>query len=169
MNKENSKLVVVDMQEGFRYQELEAIIAEIRLAMDIFAGSVLFAKFINREDSLFHTQLNWEKMRDSSDTKLFSQFKDYEDSSFEHYTYSILNDDLRAIIEREGISRIYLAGVYTDVSIIGSAMDLFDEGIETFVISDACASLHGNRNHETAIESLTHILGDDHIISTDNL
>jgi nicotinamidase-related amidase len=117
MNKEKSKLVVVDMQEGFRYQESEAIIAEIRLAIDIFAGSLLFAKFINREDSLFHTQLNWEKMRDSSDTKLFSQFKDYEDSSFEHYTYSILNDDLRAIIEREGISRIYLAGVLTSASL----------------------------------------------------
>ena len=43
-------------------------------------------------------------------------------------------------------------------------MDLFDYGIETFVIEKACASLHGKNNHKYAIDSLKHILWKEHII-----
>ena len=48
-------------------------------------------------------------------------------------------------------------------------MDLFDEGIECFVVEDACHSLHGQDNHERALDSLSHIIGSDHIITSRKL
>ena len=48
-------------------------------------------------------------------------------------------------------------------------MDLFDNGLETFVIEDACNSLHGKLNHDSAISSLGHILGKKRILLTKDI
>ena len=43
-------------------------------------------------------------------------------------------------------------------------MDLFDYGVETFILEKTCASLHWQENHNCAIDSLKHILWKGNII-----
>ena len=52
---------------------------------------------------------------------------------------------------------------------MNAAMQFFDEGIETYIIEDACNSLHGKENHIFAIDSLKHILGEDHILKIEDI
>lgn len=84
---------------------------------------------------------------------------------FIHTQYSIFTEELFNFIKENRIDEIYLSGIYTDVSIIKAAMDAFDMNIKVKVVSDACASLHGENNHRYALDSLKHIIGKDNIVT----
>lgn len=162
-------LLVVDMQEGFRCEESESILTNLLSLRDVFDGKIIFSKFVNDTDSLFERQLGWSGLQEGIEQQLFCELASEKNTEITHNSYTILNDTLRAFMHSNAIKRVYLAGVYTDVCIIKAAMDLFDAGIAVFVIEDACASPHGKTSHDSAIDSLTHILSNEHIISTKDL
>jgi len=158
-------LLIIDMQEAFRTKESEQILPNILKLKKKFAPKVVFSKFVNKKGSLFEKQLNWTLFQKKEEQKLFSELQSPNSIELEHNGYTVLNSKLKKYIKENEIEKIYLAGVYTDVCIIKTAMDLFDAGIETFVIKNACASLHWKQNHSLAIDSLKHILWKEHIIN----
>ncbi len=162
-------LLIIDMQEGFRFTESEIILPNILKLRRSFQGKIVFLKFINEKNSLFERQLKWFKFQNKKDQELFSELQAMDNIQLEHNNYTVLNNKLREFIKENNITKIYLAGIYTDVCIIKTAMDLFDEEIKTFVIKDACNSLHGRNNHDSAIDSLKHILGEKQIILTEDI
>lgn len=159
-------LLIIDMQEGFRYPESEAILSNLLKLRKVFNGKIVFSKFVNDKGSLFERQLNWTKFQKDEDKKLFSELQASNSTEFEHNDYTVLNESVLSFIKDNKIKKVYLSGIYTDVCIIKTAMDLFDKGIKTFVIEDACNSLHGKNIHDSAIESLRHILGKKQILLT---
>ena len=162
-------LLMIDMQEGFRHTESETILPNLLKLKNSFKGKIVFSKFINNKNSLFEKQLDWTKFQNKNDKKLFSELQTSNNIELEHDTYTVLNKELKEFISKNKIAKVYLCGVYTDVCIIKTAMDLFDDEIETFVIEDACNSLHGKKNHDSAIDSLRHILGKKKILPTDDI
>lgn len=162
-------LLIIDMQEGFRYAESEAILPNLLKLRKSFKGKIVFSKFANDRGLLFGKQLNWKKFQREKDKKLFSELQALNDIEFEHNGYTVLNEDLIKFIKDNNITKVYLCGIYTDVCIIKTAMDLFDKKIKTFVIEDACNSLHGKDIHDSAIESLRHILSRKQILLTDDV
>jgi len=164
-----SLLLIIDMQEGFRHQRSENILPNLLKLKGSFKGKIVFSKFINKRNSLFEKQLNWIKFQNENDQKLFLELQASDNVELEHNTYTVLNDDLKKFIKTNNITKVYLVGIYTDVCVIKTAMDLFDNDIETFVVKDACNSLHGKNNHNLAIDSLEHILGKKQILLTDDV
>ncbi|MDD5625989.1 MAG: cysteine hydrolase [Patescibacteria group bacterium] len=162
-------LLIIDMQEGFRHAESESVLPNILKLIKSFKGKIVFSKFVNRKISLFEKQLGWFKFQNPEDQKLFLELQASDNIEFEHDTYTVLNNSLKEFIRKNTITKVFLCGIYTDVCIIKTAMDLFDNDIETFVIKDACNSLHGKKNHDSATDSLVHILGKKHILLTDNV
>jgi len=162
-------LLIIDMQEGFKYQESESILPNILKLKKIFNGKIVFSKFVNDKNSLFEKQLDWTKFQNSNDQKLFSELQASNNLEIQHNSYTVLNDELSGFLKKNKITKVYLAGIYTDVCIIKTAMDLFDNNIETFVIEDACNSLHGKTNHDSAIDSLKYILGKKQILLTNDV
>lgn len=163
----NKALIVIDMQEGFRYPETEAIIPKIIYEIDKFDGSKIFTQFFDVSGSLFETQLKWTKFQDEKNQKILKEFNKYEKIIFRHSGYSAITPELIDSLRKENISQVYLSGIYTDVSVLKSAMDLFDKGFEVFMLKNACASIHKNQNfdlHESGLKSISHIIGKDHII-----
>ena len=159
-------LLIIDMQEGFRAKESEKILPNILKLKKEFRGKIVFSKFINKKNSLFEKQLNWTKFQNKKEKKIFLELQFPNNKEIKHQKYTVLNNNLKNFIKKNKITRIYLTGIYTDVCIIKTAMDLFDKNIKTFVIKNACGSPHGKKNHNFAIDSLKHILGKKHIIST---
>jgi len=162
-------LLIIDMQNGFRYPESEAILPNLLKLKKSFKGKIVFSNFVNDKGSLFESQLKWTKFQNNEDKKLFSELQASTNTEFEHNGYTVLTETLLKVIKDRKITKVYLCGIYTDVCIIKTAMDLFDKGIETFVIADACNSLHGRSIHDSAIESLKHILGKKQILSTNDV
>lgn len=150
------------MQEGFRYKESEKIIPNVKKLISKFDGKIIFSCFKNK-NPLFEKQLNWTKFQNEEDVKVL---KELENTSpkFYHTGYTIVDKKITDFIKRNKIDKVYLCGVYTDASIIKTAMDLFDLGIDTFIIKNACASPNGDSNHKSSINSLERILGKNHVI-----
>jgi nicotinamidase-related amidase len=165
----NNLLLIIDLQEGFRHKESEAIIPKILKLKKCFAGKIVFTKFINKSGSLFEKQLDWQKFKTNKDQQLFAELRSKDNLELEHSSYTVLNDKLKKFIAKNKITTVYLCGIYTDVCVIKTAMDLFDFNIKTFVIKDATISLHGKNNHLSALNSLQHILGKQQIISTNKI
>ena len=168
INNMENLLLIIDTQEGFRYAESEAVLPNILKLRESFKGKIVFSKFTNDKNSLFEKQLNWTKFQSEKDKKLFSELQASNNIEFEHNGYTVLDENLVKFIKKNGTTKVYLCGIYTDVCIIKTAMDLFDKNIETFVIEDACNSLHGKSIHNSAIESLRHILGKKQILLTND-
>jgi len=162
-------LLIIDMQEGFRYAESEAILPNLLKLKKLFKGKIVFSRFVNNKNSLFEKQLKWTRFQNNKDKKLFLELRESNNIEVEHETYTVLNRKLKEFISKNKVKKVYLCGIYTDVSVIKTAMDLFDNDIETFVIEDACNSLHGKKNHDSAIDSLKHILGKKQILLTNNV
>lgn len=161
-------LMIIDMQEGFRYLESEKIIDNIKHLHSVFS-IIAMTKFIDRPGSIFEKQLNWTTLQSEEKQKLMSEFVNIKANVFNHTTYNPLTEDFRTFVIERGIDRVFIAGIYTDVSVLVSAMLLFDMGLEVFVVKDACNSVHKNQVnnlHMSAIESLTHVLGKDHVVET---
>ena len=162
-------LLIIDMQEGFRHTESETILPNLLKLKRSFDGKIVFSKFVNNKNSLFEKQLNWIEFQNDEDKKLFPELQTSDNIKLEHSTYTVLNKELKEFISKNKITKVYLCGIYTDVCIIKTAMDLFDNDLETFVIKDACSSLHGKKNHNSAIDSLKHIIGGKQILLTNNV
>ncbi len=159
-------LLVIDMQGGFRSVASEAIVENILALRRSFQGEVVFSKFINRNGSLFEKQLGWTGLQTKHDRALFSELEAPGNIEMEHDSYTVLTDVLIRFIREKNITTFYLCGIYTDVCVLKTAMDLFDRGYSVFVIADACSSFHGEQHHNSAIESLRHIIGEQHVLST---
>ena len=61
---------------------------------------------------------------------------------------------------------VFLAGFDTDGCVLATALDLFDQGIETFIIEPWCSSLGGQDMHDAAIKILNRSIGKDHVLLT---
>lgn len=162
-------LLVIDMQEGFRSSASENIIPNILALSKKFENSVIYSQFVNEKGSLFDKQLNWKKFTSEQDISVLTELQSVASLKLTHSTYTVLNSKLQMYIKENSVRQVYIAGVYTDVCVLKTAMDLFDYGMEVFIVADACASLHGEEHHQWAIDSLKHILGKNHIITTENI
>lgn len=149
-------LLVIDMQEGFRYPETVKIIPKINKLITKFNGEIVFLQFINKKESLFEKQLNWQKFQNKNDQEIFKELKNEKFKKYKHSTYSVLTKEILKLIKNK---EIYICGIYTDVTIIKTAMDLFDLNKKCIIIEDACAGQFKKSLHQSAIKSLTHIIG----------
>lgn len=157
-------LLIIDTQEGFRSQQTLQIIPILKEISSTFKGHVFYTQFINEKNSLFEKQLQWTCFQTEQEQEILSELHPLNGSIASHTGYTVLTDELKRWIQDHSVTSVYLSGIYTDVCIVKTAMDLFDAGIECFVLKDACHSLHGQDNHERALDSLSHIIGKDHII-----
>jgi nicotinamidase-related amidase len=161
-------LIVIDMQEGFRSKESEFILPTIQTLIERFNGLIIFTKFVNLKNSLFEKLLGWTKFQTEKDQKIFRELLNIKKTTriIEHKGYTVLNNKLKKLLLDNNIQKVYLCGIYTNICVMKTAMDLFDSGFETFVVEDACASLNGKQKHDFAIDTLKHILGKEHIVKT---
>ncbi len=140
-------LLIIDMQEGFRYKNAENIIPNVIKAAKSFDGGVAFALFRDRKGSEFDRRLHWRKFESKENRKLLRELSAIKARRFWHSGYTVLNSALLGFIRRSGVKTLCLAGVYTDVCIAKAAMDAFDSGISVKILGGACASQDGSRSN----------------------
>lgn len=159
-----SLLIIIDMQEGFRYRESEEIVPAILKIANNFQGDIVFSCFYNKKHSNFERKLGWKKFQSKWQQKIFPELRKVSSKDFKHSGYTVLNKPLLKFISRKHVTTIFLSGIYTDICISKAAMDAFDMGLSVKVVSNACASLHGKRHHKYALESMKHAIGSKNVI-----
>ncbi len=164
----NRLLIIVDMQEGFRNDNVLSIVANIRNLVMSFNGDIIFSCFENEKGSIFEDFLDYKSFQQDYEREILSELSDFTFRKFEHNTYSIFTEKLFNFIEKKEYDEIVLCGVYTDVSIHYAAMDLFDLGVKTRIISDCVMSQNEDANF-VFLESLRRIIGKDNVLNTDEV
>lgn len=167
-------LVVVDMQEGFRYSQTEAILPNIIKLLARFGDSTLFTQFIDMAGSPFEKLLRWKKFQNSQNRQLLAELRSFPkpQNTFTHKGYSLFTSELEAFLAKHHRSTWYLCGIFTDVAIVQTALELFDRDIEVKVIADACASpndFHYSGIHQAALETIRHAIGSQNVLKTDSI
>jgi len=163
-------LLIIDLQEGFRFPETEKLAQLLHDNLSNFEGKIVFACFKDETGSRFETNLKWAIFQDAQKQEILSELKDAaaDKNIIIHTGYGIkIPQDL---IQPK--TKLFLAGIYTDVCILHTALELFDLGVDVYVIEDWCASPNNHFNnqiHFCALETIRHAIGKDKVINSTDL
>lgn len=157
-------LIVIDLQKGWRHKTATepAMLRAVELCKQ-FKGDVVHCCFRNDPSSAFHTQLKWRRFVEPKDTDQIPEVVPLGLPVKWRTTYSCINDELLPIVKQ--YDRIYVAGVFTDISVFVTAMDIFDLNITASVVSDCVATLHGEQVQVNALRSLDMALGSQNVVT----
>ena len=156
-------MLAVDVQNGFvTTPETEEVVTNIVDNTDLF-DQVWATRFFNRNPN-FSRQVNWDEMVSGPETELDSSLTPVVSKTFDKPSYSPPADDLIQALKNEGITTVAVAGVDTDACVMDTALELFDAGFETYVVSDGSASSGGTEFHEAGIKLLERNIGEDYVV-----
>lgn len=162
-------LVVIDMQKGFDCPESRSVVDSFN-KYSYFFENISFAMFENKKNSLFETQLKWVDFQGEKDRKLMDGIKAPQSAFYtNHHNYTVYNDELKKVIEEVKPTDIYLSGLFSDVCLLKTSMDMFDDGIVPYIIKDLSASPHGDSAHDVAFTTMKMAIGEDRIISINEI
>lgn len=158
-------LIVIDLQAGWRHETATegAMMNTVELCKK-FDGDVVHCRFRNDPSSLFHTQLNWKRFVDDEDTAEIPEIAKLKIPTIWRTTYSCVNREIRPLLKK--YDNVYIAGVFTDISVFTTAMEIFDMGIPVYVVADCVGTLHGEETHYYSLQSLSHGIGAGHLVGS---
>lgn len=163
-----SLLIVIDLQKGWRHKtETEAVMLRTVELCKQFDGDVIHCCFKNNPTGPFHSQLGWKRFAQPSDTDQIPEIASLDLPQYWRSTYSCVNDQTLPIIQQ--YYHVYIAGVFTDISVFATALDIFDHNIPVSVVVDCVATLHGQSIHESSLRSLDYAIGRKHLVKSENL
>lgn len=158
-----SLLLVIDMQKGWRNRTAtEAVMLRTARLCKSFEGDIIHCCFKNDKDSLFYTQLNWEHFFDPHETDIIPEIEPLNLPIYWRSTYNCINDETLPIVKQ--YDEVFIAGVFTDISVSATAMSIFDHNIPVRVVQDCVATLHGQAVHESALISLDFAIGKHNLV-----
>lgn len=156
-------LIVIDLQKGWRHKTAtEAVMHKAVELCRQFKGDIIHCCFRNDPDSLFFSQLHWRRFSEAPDIEQIPEIEPLNLPVYWRSTYSCLTPEVVKIIKQ--YDRVYLAGVFTDISVASTAMNIFDLNIPVYIIRDCVATLHGDDVHEVALKSLEQAIGRRYVI-----
>ncbi|MBV9355693.1 MAG: cysteine hydrolase [Chloroflexi bacterium] len=158
----STPLLIVDVQRGFLNEYTSHIPARLkRLIERREHDPVLFTRFVNSPDSPYHRILNWHECQEGSDTELAPGVFEHVDPAqiFIKQGHTGLPEELKSQLKEDGVERVAVAGIDTDMCVLKTAMDLFDLSIEPIVLVDCCASTAGLQAHLAGLAILSRNIG----------
>lgn len=159
-------LLVVDVQQGFINDFTRHIPERVATLIEQHEyAPVLFTQFINVEDGPFQRFVGWRECASEPDTDIVPELASLasDEVTFSKPGFAGISDDLGAYLKAEGVERITIVGIDTDMCVLKVALDIFDLTIEPFVLVDCCASTAGLQAHLAGLAVLARNIGADHL------
>lgn len=161
-------LLVIDMQKGWRHPTAtEEVMMDTVDLCKTFDGDVIHCRFRNDPESLFYKQLKWYRFTNSPDIDEIPEIAELKLPNHWRSAYSCVTEELLPMLK--AYDHIYIAGVFTDISVAATAMHLFDLGITVSVVADCVGTLHGEDAHELSLRSIGEAIGKRQLVTADSL
>lgn len=155
-------LLIVDVQSGFINSFTHHIPQRIvRLIQRGEHAPLLFTRFINETHGPYQRFLDWHSCSREPETNIVPELEPFAQPRFIFSKLGLcgMSDDLAKYLRSQGIERVFLVGIDTDMCVLKIAMDLFDIGIEPLVFTDCCASTAGLQAHLAGLAVLSRNIG----------
>ena len=159
----NKLLLVIDVQNDFINNNTKMTMQKIQDLINSHEyKNIVFTKFINNETSIWYKKLNYKGC-------LTEEGRNIPIDTEKHLVinkniYSALNEELISYIKTNKIDEIYLCGFDTDACIYKTALDMFENNYNVYVLKDYCMSHKGLELHNVMIENLKRLIGKDKIV-----
>lgn len=162
-NIDMNLLLVIDLQKEFINEFTKKSISEIsNLINSKKFNKILFTKFVNNKGNPTFKKLNWEGCMDEESSKICLDVKDNYVMNKE--TYTAYNEELIGYIKNNDIKNIYLCGIDIDCCVLVTALNLFENNYNVYILKDYCYSMSGEERKKLVIDILKHNIGDKYII-----
>ena len=135
----NKLLLVIDVQKDFINENTKPILLKIEelVNSDNFKN-VVFTRFINDVNSIWYKELNYKGCLTEEQQQIAIDTKNCK--IFDKKIYSSLNDEFKKYLIENNIDEIYLCGFDTDACVSKTALDLFENNYNVYVLKDYCMS-----------------------------
>ena len=142
----NRLLLVIDVQNDFINEHTKNILTKIKELVDSNKYDLTaFTRFINDENSIWYKKLNYKGCMTKEGQAIAINTKN--NKVFDKNIYTAVNDELKKYIQKNNISKIYLCGFDTDACVQKTAIDLFEQNYDVYVLKDYCMSHLGKETH----------------------
>ena len=159
----NKLLLVIDCQNGFVNDNTKECVKRIdELVKSNQYHFVVFTKFINCKESRFYQQLDYKGCMTEESQTIAIDTQGYP--IFSKKVYTAVNKELEKYIKENHIDEIHICGFCTDACIQKTAVDLFEKGMEVYVLQDYCMSSTGIEWHNSAMNIIRKLIGRSHVI-----
>lgn len=163
MKIDNNLLIIIDLQNEFINEYTNNSINEIKtLISSNKYNNIIFTRFINSNNNPTFTKLNWNGCLDEESKKICIDTNNYK--ILDKETYSAYNSDLVNYINDNRIDNIYLCGIDIECCVLITAMNLFENGYNVYVLKDYSYCTNGINRKNNAIEILKRNIGKDRVI-----
>lgn len=153
-------LFLIDVQNGFVSSRTQHVIPRIKQLIERFSGTFILAtKFINSKNSGFTEIMHWERFKESPEIDVLPFVENCADYIIEKNTYSACSDEVIALLQKNNVTEVYIAGIDTDCCVLTTAVGLFENNIRPIVLEKYCASNGGENSHQSAITVLKRTIG----------
>ena len=156
-------LLVIDFQNAFINDNTKMSLNDIPKLVSLKKyDKVLFTRYINDESNPTYTKLNWKGCISKKDRKICMDTMEYD--AFDKRTYSVFNDELKIYLKENKIENIYLCGIDIECCVLVTALNLFENGYNVYVLKDYVYSMHGEDRKNSALEILKSNIGKNNVI-----
>jgi len=156
-------LLVIDVQKDFINENTKAYVKKIQELIDSEEyEEIAFTKFINSEENILYKKLNYTGCMTTDGQNIVIDTKQHK--VFKKVIYSALNEELKQYIKNNDIKEIYLCGFDTDACVQKTALDLFENGYDVYILKDYCMCSSGIELHNIILNNLKRLIGEKNII-----
>lgn len=171
MSQPKPVLVVVDVQNGFiteHSKPVVPVIVDLVHRWQAASGDVVFTRYLNYADSPFERLIGWTEMADGGpETDLVADlvpFVSPHTPVINKYIYTLFTPEGAQLVTERGWTDLYVCGIDTDICVLKTAVDAFEQNLTPWVIEDACASHSGPEAHNAGLLVTRRFIGADQVI-----
>lgn len=165
MNK-HTALLVIDVQNGFINPNSSHIPDRIEeLINEVSYEHRIFTRFVNYPGSQYELLLRWKGLQSEPETAIVDQLRQYPTVTIEKQYYTCLTDSFRSYIKEHHINTFHIVGIDTDICVLKSAVDIFENEMKPIVFAECCMSYAGDEIHKSALSILPRFIGQRQIVS----
>ena len=159
----NKLLLVIDVQNDFINDNTKNVKDKISELVDSKEYKyIVFTTFINNENSIWYKKLNYKGCFFGKGQEI--AINTYNHTIINKNTYTALNNEFKEYVHKNDISEIYLCGFDTDACVYKTALDLFENNYNVYVLANYTMSHRGLELHNIFIDNLKRLIGKDNII-----
>ena len=174
MEIDKSVLMVVDVQNGFLTEKTRHVLPIIVRLVDQWRkvnGSAVYSRYFNYPGSAFECLMGWRQLYDSPDTDIADELALHARHSIvvDKRTYSAMTPRFAELANRHNWTDIAICGMDTDLCVLKTALDAFENDLTPWVVTNASASTGGDNSHKSGLTVIGRAIGEHHLITAEQL
>lgn len=155
-------LLVIDLQNEFINQYSKSAINDISdLIRKNTFDKIIFTRFINdKNNPCYKIGRKWCLSKKSQNICIDT----WHHIIVDKWTYTAYNEEIKNFINKNNIKNIYLCGIDAECCVYVTALNMFENNLNVFVLKDYIYSTIWNAEKNQVIEMLKRSIWDDYVL-----